>query len=177
MYIEHCYVMWTTFMIRPSDYIVLNDPYFKTTCNIIIAHLLASVGGLKLEGPLYIYLWCTDPECVWPCICSISRWTCLKSRQWICYSYTLLWLVMMPTHSEMVGCSIRSLFDRTARTSQNTSSIVTGIGYWRLIFYIIPYSFFSSEGWSFKTGSSVVGQLFWGYFTKLASYQNLFCII
>ena len=31
---------------------MLNDPYFKTTCNIR-PHSLGPVGGLKIEGPLY----------------------------------------------------------------------------------------------------------------------------
>ncbi len=31
---------------------MLNDLYFKTTCNIR-PHFLGLVGGLKIEGPLY----------------------------------------------------------------------------------------------------------------------------
>ncbi len=33
---------------------MLNDLYFKTTCNIR-PHFLGPMGGLKIEGPLYIY--------------------------------------------------------------------------------------------------------------------------
>ncbi len=32
---------------------MLNDLYFKTTCNIR-PHFLGPVGGLKIEGPLYM---------------------------------------------------------------------------------------------------------------------------
>ncbi len=31
---------------------MLNDLYFKTTCNIK-PHFLGPIGGLKIEGPLY----------------------------------------------------------------------------------------------------------------------------
>ncbi len=31
---------------------MLNDLYFKTTCNIR-PHFLGPMGGLKIEGPLY----------------------------------------------------------------------------------------------------------------------------
>ncbi len=31
---------------------MLNDLYFKTTCNIR-PHFLGPIGGLKIEGPLY----------------------------------------------------------------------------------------------------------------------------
>ncbi len=34
---------------------MLNDLYFKTTCNIR-AHFLGPMGGLKIEEPLYIIL-------------------------------------------------------------------------------------------------------------------------
>ncbi len=33
---------------------MLNDLYFKTTCNIK-PHLLGPMGGLKIEGPLYTW--------------------------------------------------------------------------------------------------------------------------
>ncbi len=32
---------------------MLNDLYFKTTCNIR-PHFLGPMGGLKIEGPLYV---------------------------------------------------------------------------------------------------------------------------
>ncbi len=46
-------------IIRPLDLVpkgkfsVLNDLYFKTTCNIR-PHFLGPMGGLKIEGPLYM---------------------------------------------------------------------------------------------------------------------------
>ncbi len=36
---------------------MLNDHYFKTTCNIR-PHFLCPMGGLKIEGPLYVFI-CT----------------------------------------------------------------------------------------------------------------------
>ncbi len=39
---------------------MLNDIYFKTTCNIR-PHFLGPMGGLKLEGPLYRGMECTYP--------------------------------------------------------------------------------------------------------------------
>ncbi len=45
-------------VIRPLDLVpkgnmLLNDLYFKTTCNIR-PHFLRPMGGLKIEGPLYM---------------------------------------------------------------------------------------------------------------------------
>ncbi len=43
-------------IIRPKgQFSVLNDLYFKTTCNIR-PHVLGPMGGLKIEGPLYMVL-------------------------------------------------------------------------------------------------------------------------
>ncbi len=33
---------------------MLNDLYFQTTCNIR-PHFLGPMGGLEIEGPLYMY--------------------------------------------------------------------------------------------------------------------------
>ena len=41
-----CIIQWNF-----VQFSVLNDLYFKTTCNI--RHFLGPVGGLKIEGPLY----------------------------------------------------------------------------------------------------------------------------
>ncbi len=45
-------------IIRPLDLVpkgnfLSNDLYFKTTCHIR-PHLLGPMGGLKIEGPLYV---------------------------------------------------------------------------------------------------------------------------
>ncbi len=58
-------------VIRPLDLVpkgqfsVLNDLYFKTTCNIR-PHFLGLVGGLKIEGPLYCALFFPD-SFAYPC--------------------------------------------------------------------------------------------------------------
>ncbi len=44
---------YTTTWLAPKSNFVLNDLYFKTTCNIRL-HFLGHMGGLKIEGPLYI---------------------------------------------------------------------------------------------------------------------------
>ncbi len=41
------------FYLVPKGNFLLNDIYFKTTCNIR-PHFLGLMGGLKIEGPLYI---------------------------------------------------------------------------------------------------------------------------
>ncbi len=50
----------TILIIRPLDLVpksnfLCNDLYFKTTCNIR-PHFLGPMGGLKIEGPLYVKL-------------------------------------------------------------------------------------------------------------------------
>ncbi len=45
---------YKTALLGPNgQYCVLNDLYFKTTCNIR-PHFLRPMGGHKIEGPLYI---------------------------------------------------------------------------------------------------------------------------
>ncbi len=45
---------------------MLNDLYFKTTCNIR-PYFLGSMGGFKIEGPLYFKKTCNiRPHCLCP---------------------------------------------------------------------------------------------------------------
>ncbi len=54
-------------IIRPLDLVpkgkisVLNNLYFKTTCNIR-PHFLGPIGGLKIEGPLYVQIIYSGPS-------------------------------------------------------------------------------------------------------------------
>ncbi len=57
---------------------MLNDRYFRTTCNKR-PHFLGPIGGLKIEGPLYCYcirLLLTD--------LSIKAFDCLQYQLGIC---------------------------------------------------------------------------------------------
>ncbi len=72
----------------PKGDILLNDLYFKTTCNIR-PHFLGPMGGLRIEGPLYkqtgpigilwLYAWLQDPTSTFFSYCARLHITCSGS--------------------------------------------------------------------------------------------------